>query len=123
MNCPKSVNNFSLTYYVPCRISESIRAGRGTSHRERGAEGEGDWLAGHLDPDGERVVANLLSREALCVRDGAGNSYRDGGAACVACGRDADASDGGVVAGAVCPGEVGFAGIAGHAGGKGRGDL
>jgi hypothetical protein len=104
---------------------------RGTSHRERGAESEGDWLAGHLDPDGERVVPNLLSLEALRVRDGAGNGHGDGGAACVACGGDADASDGGIVAGdagavcagAVCPDEAGLAGIACHAGGEGRGDL
>jgi hypothetical protein len=36
MNCLKSVNNFNLTRYVQCRISQSIRSGRVVHHTARG---------------------------------------------------------------------------------------
>ena len=98
---------------------------RSCSQSDFGAESESDGRAGHLDPDCQGIIADLLSCEALSVGHRSWNCDRDGGCACVAVGRDGDSCDSGSV-GRVARERVrhlGCAGIAGHAGGKGRRDI
>ncbi len=58
------------------------------------AQSERDWCSCKLDPDGERVIANLLSCEALGAGYAAWNSDGDLGCAGVAGCADGDAGDG-----------------------------